>query len=61
MKFFLALLTLMHFLTISVQAQKTEIFYDYNWKECAPEYARYYAVIEKKIRCGNEMIILLRR
>ena len=48
MKFFLALLTIIYFVSPPAQAQKTEIFYDYNWKECAPEYARYYAVIEKK-------------
>ncbi len=48
MKFYLALLTIVLFLSPSVQAQKTEIFYDYNWKECEPQYARYYALIEKK-------------
>jgi antitoxin component YwqK of YwqJK toxin-antitoxin module len=30
-----------------VQGQKTEHYYDYNWKECNPELARYYAVVEK--------------
>src|ERR1043165_6168825 len=28
--------------------QKVEQFFDYNWKPCAPEKARYYTSIEKK-------------
>ena len=31
----------------SSEAQKTEKFYDYNWKECEPAMARFYSTIEK--------------
>lgn len=30
------------------RAQKTEQYYDYNWKVCSPEKARYYSLVEKK-------------
>lgn len=36
------------FLTTNISlAQKTEAFYDFFWKPCAPENARYYTTIEK--------------
>lgn len=30
-----------------VGAQKTETWYDYNWKECAPEQARFFSEVKK--------------
>lgn len=41
------LLVLFIFLTSLACAQKVEEYYDYNWKRCEPEQARYYALIEK--------------
>ncbi|MEI9809225.1 MAG: energy transducer TonB [Bacteroidota bacterium] len=34
-------------LYISAAAQKTESFYDYNWKPCTAENARFYSTLEK--------------
>jgi antitoxin component YwqK of YwqJK toxin-antitoxin module len=34
-------------MTFPSAAQKSEKFYDYNWKECEPAMARFYSTIEK--------------
>ncbi len=43
---FSILLVFLFSITSSI-AQKTEKFYDYNWKECEPSMARFYSTIEK--------------
>lgn len=35
------------FLSTQVFSQKTETFYDYNWKPCKPPEARFYSILEK--------------
>jgi antitoxin component YwqK of YwqJK toxin-antitoxin module len=45
LKFFLVLL--FTGLCIAAIAQKTESFYDYNWKASTPENARFYSTVEK--------------
>ena len=45
MKNFILLTAL--FVTVAATAQKTETFYDYSWKPCPPENARFYSVLEK--------------
>jgi TonB family protein len=34
-------------LSLSVTAQTKEIYYDYNWKPCAPENARFFSTLKK--------------
>ena len=33
--------------SFTVSAQKTELFYDYTWKPCPPENARFFSIVEK--------------
>jgi hypothetical protein len=41
------LLLLTSIICIHSTAQKTEAYYDYNWKACTPENARYYSEVVK--------------
>lgn len=45
MKIFKLLFILL--IPVTVLSQKKEVYYSYDWKECPPENARYYSVIEK--------------
>src|SRR4051794_39139496 len=46
MKTAISLLLLL--INLFAHSQKIEEFYDYNWKPCAPEKARFYTLIGKK-------------
>lgn len=41
------LLLIAIFLCANISAQKTEAYYDYMWKPCAPELARFYSEVDK--------------
>jgi hypothetical protein len=45
MKTFLLLMTML--VGANIYAQKTESYYDYLWKPCAPEQARFFSEVEK--------------
>jgi TonB family protein len=45
MKFSLAFISLI--LCLSASAQKTELYYDYNWRPCKPAEARFFCTLEK--------------
>ena len=41
------LFTLFLLVTLQCYSQRIEKYYDYNWKECEPNEARFYSIIEK--------------
>jgi antitoxin component YwqK of YwqJK toxin-antitoxin module len=47
MKKDLTALVLSFFVITAAHTQKIEKYFDYNWKECAPDMARFYGLIQK--------------